>query len=122
VGQFPPPTLAAGGDRPAATGLRPSRQKPEKCASLENSFGRIARVRLGAAFFRCLKFANRPSRTGISGIFFQKSRFWSLGCVGSARLALLPDTVDLEAVFPPHRISGKNFRKSGWQAPHLACA
>jgi hypothetical protein len=35
--------------------------------------------------------------------FFQKNGFWPLGCVGSARLALLPDTVGqrvVEAVFP----------------------
>jgi hypothetical protein len=36
-----------------------------------------------------LKFTNRASCTRISGIFFQKSGLWPLGCVGSARLARL---------------------------------
>jgi hypothetical protein len=62
-----------------------------------------------------LNFANRAS-TRISGIFFQKSGFWPLGCVGSARLPLLPDVVGhrvVEAEFPPHRISGRKFQKIG---------
>jgi hypothetical protein len=44
------------------------------------------------------EFANRASCTPISGIFLQKSGFWPLGCVGSARLALLPDTVGQRVV------------------------
>jgi hypothetical protein len=39
------------------------------------------------------KFADRVSRTRVSRIVFQKIQFSSFGYVGSASLALLPDSV-----------------------------
>jgi hypothetical protein len=50
------------------------------------------------------------SCTRISGIFFQKIGYWPLGCVGSARLALLPDTVGQMQLMPCS--SAMNFWKN----------
>jgi hypothetical protein len=74
---------------------------------------------------RRLKFPNQPGCTRISGISFQKIRLQPLGCVGSARLALLPDNVgqrEVEAVFPPHRISGKKIPENRAAKLHIGKA